>query len=319
MVANKIIPSKYLEHITNSYNYLNEESRKPLVYTQSGHFLSYFEAHRQLEYRLNTNLPLRIPYFDDYQERKMFPGYAVEATILVDIDETDKRTLLNLKDLKQYYIREPILNYIINGEKDYITKPYQSFIYIGLSQRDKHFNNHILTIDNDLNVKATVDLDLMRETRIIFNFVYDFTYLNKAALKRAAANRDVYLMFLMEYLLVNINYPDLTKENTIFDIFHYLTTMIYELSNQNEYDFIDNILKTIKNIHKALYLNFLIMLKNNFPQLLSKLIEKGLLSYSDIPNSNYYKDLYKHINNGLMKTQEIDYIFALPRSELGNV
>jgi hypothetical protein len=319
MVANRIVPSKYLEHITNALNYQNEEQRKPLVYTQSGHFLSHFEAHRQLEYRLNTNLPLRIPYFDDYQERKLFPGYAVQASILVDINETDKRTLLNLNDLKQYYIREPILQYIINGEKDYITKPYYSFIYIGVSQRDKHFNNYILTIDNDLNIKSTVDLDLMRETRIIFNFVYDFTYLDKAALKRAVLNQDVYLTFLMEYLMIHINYPDLTKDNSTFDIFYYLTNMTYELINQGQYDFISNILKTLQNVHIALYQSYLVMLKNNYPELLSRIVSNGILNYADIPDRYYHSEFYKHINLGLMKIQIADYVFAIPMRELNNI
>jgi len=318
MVANKIIPSKYLEHITNELNYKNEESKKPLVYTQSGHFLSHFEAHRQLEYRLDTNLPIRIPYFDDYQERKLFPGYAVQATMLVDIDESDKRTLLNLKDLKEYYIRDDVLQYIINGEKDYITKPYQSFIYIGLSQRDKYFNNHILTIDNNLNIKSTVDLDLMRETRIIFNFVYDFTYLNKAVLKRAILNHDVYLTFLMEYFMIHINYPDLTKDNKTFDIFHYLTNMLYELTNQGQYDYVSNILKILQQIHAMLYTNFLIMLRNNFPELLYKIVSNGIIRYEDIPNLQYYKDFYKDINLGLNKTQVFSYIIALPMRELNN-
>jgi hypothetical protein len=319
MVANKIIPSKYLEHITNALNYQNEEQRKPLVYTQSGHFLSHFEAHRQLEYRLNTNLPLRIPYFDDYQERKLFPGYAVQASMLVDINETDKRTLLNLNDLKQYYIREPILQYIIDGEKDYITKPYQSFIYIGVSQRDKHFNNHILTIDNDLNIISTVDLDLMRETRIIFNFIYDFTYLNKAALRRAALNQDVYLLFLMEYLMIHINYPDLTKDNNTFDIFHHLTNMLYEMMSQGQYDFVSKILNTLQSVHIALYQSYLVMLKNNFPELLSRIVSHGILSYADIPDRYYHRDFYKHVNLGLAKTQMADYVFAIPMRELNNI
>jgi len=317
MVANKIVPSKYLEHITNPLNYLNQEKKKNLVYTQSGHFLSKFEAHRQLEYRINTDLPIRIPYFDNYQERKMFPGYAVQATILVDINEVDKRTLLNLKDLKRYHIRDDILQYIINGEKNYITKPYQSFIYIGVSQRDKHYNNHILTIDDDLNVKSTVDLDLMRETRIIFNFIYDFTYLNKAALQRALLNRNVYITFLIEYLLTHINYPDLTKDNKEFDIFFYLTKVIYDLAIQGQYSFISDILETLQNVHPALYTNFLIMLNNNFSQLLNLLITNGVLTQSDVPRGNYYKDFYKNINLGLIKTQMSYYIFALPMRELG--
>jgi hypothetical protein len=319
MVANRIVPSKYLEHITNALNYQNEEQRKPLVYTQSGHFLSHFEAHRQLEYRLNTNLPLRIPYFDDYQERKLFPGYALQASMLVDINETDKRTLLNLNDLKQYYIREPILQYIINGEKDYITKPYQSFIYIGVSQKDKHFNNYILTIDKDLNIKSTIDLDLMRETRIIFNFVYDLTYLDKAALRRAALNQDVYLLFLMEYLMIHINYPDLTKDNNTFDIFDHLTNMIYEMMSQGQYDFVSKILNTLQSAYIVLYQNYLAMLKNNFPKLLSRIVSHGILSYADIPDSSYYKDFYRHVNLGLMKTQMADYVFAIPMRELNNI
>jgi hypothetical protein len=42
------------------------------------------------------------------------------------------------------------------------------------------------------------------------------------------------------------------------------------------------------------------------------------LSYADIPDRYYHREFYKHINLGLMKTQEADYVFAIPMRELKN-
>jgi hypothetical protein len=159
----------------------------------------------------------------------------------------------------------------------------------------------------------------MRETRIIFNFVYDFTYLDKAALKRAALNQDVYLTFLMEYLMIHINYPDLTKDNNTFDIFHHLTNMIYETMNQGQYDFVSKILNTLQSVHIVLYQSYLVMLKNNFPELLSRIVSYGILSYADIPDRYYHREFYKHINLGLVKAQIADYVFAIPMREFNNI
>jgi hypothetical protein len=61
------------------------------------------------------------------------------------------------------------------------------------------------------------------------------------------------------------------------------------------------------------------MLKNNFPELLSRVVSHGILSYADIPDRYYHKDFYKHVNLGLVKTQIVDYIFAVPMRELNNI
>lgn len=303
MVYNKLINPLYLSHITRLDNFNIEEYRRDLNVSKSMLGLTMFESHRELQNHINTNLPLTIPYFDDFSIRKIHDGYAITTTFLTQIDETDRRTLLNLKDLGEYYLDEDILAYIASGEKNYCINPYMSYIYFGIYQDNKYFNNNILTIDSNLNLKSTIDLDLTKQTRVLLNFVYDINYVKFAPTQRALLNTAVYVKFISEYINVLVNYPDLSKSNNLFDLYHYIVKNLYEFYVKNDYATVGLILNNILVINKNLHYNFLVMMKNNFPELLQKFINANIIEASAIPNETYFAKYYSDINLGMRTVQ----------------
>lgn len=309
MVANRLVPNKYISHLIDLENYNAQEYRRPLSYSRSLAALSYFESHRWLEKKINTNLPLNIPYFDIYKCRKTFDGYAAVTTVLVDIDETNKRLLLNLNDLGSYYIDNEIINFIKDVDRQNVTKPYQSYMYIGLEQRNKHFNNFILEIDNDLNVSSNIDLDLFKETRLIFSFIYDIDYVNKIPTYTLRQYPSIFLKYLYEFVLVNINYPDLHSHNkTLFSLYHYLVLNIYDFYIKKNYDVVKNIFTTIDTINHSLKLSLITYLHNNYPKLYNSLISLNILNKDEYNGSKYFLRFYRDINQG-MRTQMNSFVF----------
>lgn len=315
MIHNKLINPSYISELTRLDNFNMEEYRRNLNVSKPMYGLSMFEDHRFLQTKINTNLPLTIPYFDDFSIRSIHNGYAITTSFLTEIDETDKRTLLNLRDLGEYYLDEDILSYIASGEKNYCINPYMSYLYFGIYQENKYFNNNILTIDNDLNLKSTVDLDLRRQTRVLLNFIYDISYIKYAPTDRAKRNITVFVKFILEFINVRVNYPELSTKTELFDLYHFIVKNLFDLHREGFIAQCKLILDNIKRINSDLHFNFLIMMRQNFPELLQRFIIDSIVRKEEIPDRPYYAKYYSDINQG-MRTEQIDFIVSAPKRTL---
>lgn len=100
MICNRLMPAKYLEFIQEKKIKALESYGTDLCATQSLAALSHFESQRQLSDRVEVNLPFNLPLFDEFHDRVGHKGYVITTSFLTDVDETDKRSLLNLRDRK---------------------------------------------------------------------------------------------------------------------------------------------------------------------------------------------------------------------------
>lgn len=200
MICNNLLPAKYIQFIADHKNQSKEEYKKELGYTSSLRALSHFEAHRQLENRVDIKLPLNIPDFDEFNVRQGHKGYGIVVSFLSQVNEADGKGLFNLTDIEPYMFPQHLLEYIRTTEKRYMTRPYGSFMYIGIHQEGAHFDNSILEIDNDLNVKSKYKLSLMKPVRVTISICIDLSYLEKDALSRLFNNPEVYYIFLAEHI-----------------------------------------------------------------------------------------------------------------------
>lgn len=325
MVCNRPLKSKYIKFIEDNKVNSLEEYKKELSYSLSLNSLSYFEAHRLLENRIDIKLPINVPMFDDYNERSIHKGYGILYTFLVTIDETDKKTLLNLKKLGDYIFHPVILKFIEDIEKDYCIEPYQSFIYIGLQQDDFLFNLNVLQITNDLTIKSQIELPLYKPTRILISIILDLNMINEKALERLInysynlfiAGHDIHNLplfillaehfraihnFKTEYFKTSLNSSDITK------IYLNILYNFYKVDNKV---FIEEFIKVFKQ-SDFMYSLFLHILKDNYTFLYDYLISNKIIDKNEIRNINYTEYRDSDITN--MRTVMTYYLVAERRS-----
>ena len=288
LICNKPLPSKYLSFIEDAKINSKEEYKKELGYTSGLQSLSYFEAHRQLENRIDIKLPINIPLFDDFNKRQGRRGYAIVVSFLTQVDETDNKTLLNLRDLDPYYIPEQLLTYIKDHERKLITQPYQSFMYLGLHQEDRHFDNSILEIDENLNVKSRVVLSLLKPVRVTLSVCIDTSRLQANYLIGLRDFPGIYLTYLIETIRTLNNFKTEADYLAFIDntFIRELITTIHYYTTIDKWDIISQILEVI-NQDKYISVMFSKILVKGYPDLYRTLLYKFLL-YIEINNYQLY-------------------------------
>ena len=315
MVCNKPLPAKYLQFIEDNKVYSKEEHKTEHNYTSLGlASLSHFEAHRQLENRIDIKLPINVPLFDDFNIREGHKGYCILASFLTDVNETDKRSLCNLREIDPYYIPDLLLNYLINGEKNYAINPFMSFIYLGLYQDDIHFDNNILTIDADLNIKSKVDLTLFKPVRVTLSFILDITMLDQGAVSRLLGNLDVLYLFLNEYIKIYNNFKTeastlVITDNMFYKLYIYLLNYFI---TKSDFDALSKIISLVEP-DKYIYNSLSSILYNNYPNMYRYLTLHNVIDPAKT-NKTLNKDQYG-MDNSAMKTVETQYIIALRKND----
>lgn len=206
MVCNKPMPAKYLQWIADGKIKTREEYSRNLTYTSSMGALSHFEAHRQLDYRINNKLPLNLPLFDEFPGRSYRLGYMVTTTFLTDVDESDCQTLFNLKDLPDFYMDPQFLTFLQAGEREHIVIPYKSCFFFGLHYPGRYFDADVLEITADLTVRSKVPLPLDKPVRVAFSVLGDPSFLTKTIQDRWYQDKPMLLLYLSEYLSARTDY-----------------------------------------------------------------------------------------------------------------
>lgn len=313
MVCNRPLPSKYLQFIEDNKTLSKEESNRDSNYTNFGLYnLSIFEAHRQLENRVDIKLPLNVPLFDEFNIRQGHKGYCILASFLTDVNEDDKKTLFNLKNIEPFYIHNDILQFILNGERLHVVNPYMSFLYFGLYQDDIHFDNNILDIDENLNVVSKIPLSLFKPIRVTISFILDITVLDQRAIERLLNNKDILNIFISEYIKVYNNFKtelsgNILPYNTFYRTFIYI---INYLINKDDKTTVKNIIDTLRS-DKYLFSNIASIIYNNYPNIYRYLNNNGILTIGDVDAS--LNRSYKDSENYVMRTVQTNYIVGLQK------
>lgn len=184
LIYNQLLPEKYIIMQDN----LGDSGKMNYPTTYGNNWMSPFHntnINKSETNKLNFKGKfLNIPNFDNFIPYVKIPYCTSVFSVLVAITEDDRRNLLNLKDLMDYMLNEDILNCLIAGEWKYITKRYKSLFYLSLYENDKLMPDGILEIDADLNVFATIDLDLTKTYRVVFNILTDLSAADKQILDR---------------------------------------------------------------------------------------------------------------------------------------
>lgn len=318
MICNRTLPSKYISFIQeNKENSMREYKMNHNYIGTSLANLSYFEAHRQLENRVDINVPINIPLFDDFSSREGHRGFGIAFSVLTEIDETDMKSLFNLKDLGDYYIPDVILEYLVNGEKDYITSPYASFMYLGLHTDGKYFDAPLLVVDEDLNVRSKVELELFRPTRVTLSVIFDFSKLNQNAQDRLIENPEVLTIFISEYISAVNTYKNESDRRSLDNSFYnFLIRVFYTYLKRDMLDYLKTIISIISH-DKYFSMTIGAILYKGFPDLTQQLVSVGVMEIDKNtfaignPNPNKVNDPLS--SNNLNKGKVDLYVKNHPR------
>lgn len=309
MVCNRLLPNKYFDFLVSKELTDKEEKNKDRLMSRSMTSLSHFEAHRQLDQLYDIKLPVNIPSFDIVKDRSLTSGYCVLTTMLAQIDETDKMSLFNLKDLEPYYLDTDFMEWVLAGEHVYLGQSFQSVLFFGLCQDDKYFNNPILTIDSNMNVTSNIPLDLTITTRVYMNFIIDLTTVNDKVFDRMLLRPSLFIKFILEWLLQIRNYPEifgLCDKDAVMSILAKLIIRAGLLFS------LEDFLRLIRliNLNDPIYLR----------RILSSAAFIHPLAVEDLIRTNRLtKDMFDeyigstsapYMQQGLMKTVQNSYIIA---------
>lgn len=248
MVANQVLPAKYVQFIEDhKLNLLREYKRDHNYQGYSNYSFSMLESSRQLENKIDINLPINVPLFDDFSLKQGHKGYGIIISFLTQVDEEDSKTLLNLNDLDPYYIPELLLDYIRAGERQYITKPYASFIYLGLHQEGRHMDNSILEVLPDLTVRSSEIISLYTPSRVTLSMCVDISMLLPEAIERLLGHRELYELFISEYISARNNFKNYIEggrsgHDKFLDV---LIDMLYRLLDAGDIETLRRILCTL--------------------------------------------------------------------------
>lgn len=286
-VCNKLMPSKYLKWVQENKIKTREEYSRNLTYTQSGSALSHFEAHRQLDYRIQNKLPLNLPLFDEFPLRQGHRGYVITTTFMTAVNEDDRRTLFNLKEIPDFYMNEQLLEFIRAGEAPYVVRPYQSLFYFGLHYPDRYFDFDCLEISSDYVVKSNVKLPLDKPTRVSFSVLGDPVFVTKEMIDRWYKNKPMVLLYLREFIEVLRNYKhelrDVLADEMSFQLL--VLRFLQRGINDKDAEFLDKALK-ICSLDNLVYERLINLLKIKYTGVFNQLIQ-----LVDIANTNPHKTI----------------------------
>lgn len=197
IVCNKTIPEKW-------WRQAEERARKPFERLEDGsrHIgksyddLSRVRSVTDFTKKEPFKYPINIPAADDYNTVISRSGYAGLLSILLEVDETDKRSLFNLRDLGDLSLATSLIEYIEREGRDKVVTAYNSQLFLGLVQKGRHYHNDVLYIDEDLNVISKIDLDIRTPVRVVLSHVVDTTMLTMDSLYRLMDNDESFLEFV---------------------------------------------------------------------------------------------------------------------------
>jgi len=136
------------------------------------------------------NTVIRIPEWDNIGYIKEVPYYTRVLSVMCSISKEDKRTLFNLTEMPDYKLNDIVVKYLKDGAYKTVGERLKDIFYIELTENNEPRFDKYLSIDENLNIKATVDLDITKTYRIVIHVLdnpqflgnkrYDEIFINKS-------------------------------------------------------------------------------------------------------------------------------------------
>lgn len=124
-----------------------------------------------------------IPVFDEWTPKHIAPDTSTLLAIMLSVDPDDKKAVLDLTDLGTWII-DPDVQAFMKTEAQHLFRYRESVIYISLYNENSPMQQSLLTIDSDLKIRCSQDLDLRKRYHLRIALLHDLTILSPDALQR---------------------------------------------------------------------------------------------------------------------------------------
>ena len=184
-------------------------------FSMSGRAYNNFESDTKvLTYKGNDGIS--IPEFDEFSPKMILPSTVNVMTCLVVVETngTNPRKLLNLTQLGEVGLNPIVLDFIKQIEYPFMGKDFYSIFSLSLYRHSGLVESGSLTVDENLDVYSTFDLDLRKTYRVRLGLVTNFTYLRTQALDRirtVPGLGDILINCIDGCIAKYANHPDIGK------------------------------------------------------------------------------------------------------------
>ena len=300
MIHNQLLDAKYTVLNNSGYDPRNDDNSR----TVSLQALQMFELPTITDKSVNPNPIILIPNHDEFIPDYILGGTSSILFALCEVD-ADGVSLLNLNELGDIMIDKDILDFIIQSEYPYITKQYQSILYLA-AYANKNINNSVnITCDSSLNVISSIPLNLRVNNRVRFAIVVDLTLLSEDAIRRLKLFPKAFVKIIAAINSALANFPGLYA---LYDT-KYITA--------NNFNSIFRMLTNVGN--KDFNASFI---RHN-PYAPVAVMNDGVFRYStpDIQNTTVQNDLIRYGTSGKDLTQynPLDIFSTLSPSVVNNL
>jgi hypothetical protein len=153
-------------------------------YALSAKMFAYFETGGPMYY-MQRRQGYQVPSYDEFIPGSVVPETLRVVSLLIQIDPANPRALFNLGDnLGGDLLLDPDMRCCLEREWPYMTTPMQSIFHVSLYRGTKLQTPDKLTIDANLDVSTTFDMDLRQTYHVRISLVKNLRLLPVEALDR---------------------------------------------------------------------------------------------------------------------------------------
>lgn len=231
MVHNQMLDNAYVAFVNTDPSV----GKSKLRYQGSRKDLRRFESDYLNDKYAEGPQYIRMPAQDDYILEYRPPGVGTAMMILCAIEESNKISLLNLRDLGDYILDLDILNFILESEREFITDLYKSIFHICIYKNENRLVDESCRVDPDLNVLATYELSIRNQYRVHVGIVTDIAYLDFNAVERLKKYPKVLVKIVSSINKILSLHPRLRELNQYDRVHPYHFNELYRLLTGNNY------------------------------------------------------------------------------------
>lgn len=180
MVHNRLLPQVLVDLDKKQFDQRNVVNEHRSITLDAA---KRFESEHELYDMIDVDNVIRIPAFDQFKLSFEPRGVGAILYALVEVDETNKKDLLNLHELGDIVIDRDVLRFILESESEYVTKMYQSIFQLYL-YRNETIRYDALVCNQQGYIASTEPLSLRDLHRVKLGIVTDLHLLPDEAIDR---------------------------------------------------------------------------------------------------------------------------------------
>lgn len=149
-----------------------------------------YEGVRRMANHTKRVAGFSIPTWDDWLPRWVPPHTTTLFNVMLMVDPNDRQALMSMGDIPSEFEIDPDLINYMKSEHMWLHEFGGAAVLVTLFRDDVPLESDYVTVDENLNMRSTVDLDLRRRYHIRISVVNDFFKLSNRAmetLRRQAA------------------------------------------------------------------------------------------------------------------------------------